>query len=222
MLKANAIRKAYPTPAGELVVLDELDLDVAANQSVAIMGPSGCGKSTLLNILGTLDEPTSGRVRVDGVDPFSLDEKKLAQFRNQKIGLVFQEHHLLPQCSALENVLLPTLVSKAGGDRLTKARSLLESVGLADRADHRPAELSGGERQRVALARALINDPAIVLADEPTGSLDRKIAQRIIDVLLELHQQSGRVLIVVTHNEHVADRFDVKMELIDGRLRRLE
>src|SRR5687767_2078188 len=160
------------------------------------MGPSGSGKSTLLHLLGTLDRPTHGTVRLDGADPFALPEPQLADFRNRSIGFVFQDHHLLPQCSVLENVLIPTLAG-AKENLEGRARQLLERVGLSQRLDHRPAELSGGERQRVAVARALIHKPLLLLADEPTGNLDRKTAETIGQLLLDMHQQEKTMLIVV-------------------------
>jgi lipoprotein-releasing system ATP-binding protein len=218
MLQAKSISKSFPTRAGDLVVLRDVSLALEAGRSVAIMGPSGSGKSTLLNILGTLEPPTAGRVTLDGAEPFSLSERELARFRNQRIGFVFQEHHLLPQCSVLENVLLPTLADAGNPDASDRAAELLERVGLTDRRDHRPAELSGGERQRVAIARALINDPALVLADEPTGNLDRAAAEIVADLLAELTRDARRILIVVTHNERLASRFTPRYELLDGVL----
>ncbi len=218
-LVADSIAKHYPTRDGELVVLCDVSLEVRAGESVAIMGPSGSGKSTLLNILGTLDPPTTGSVLIEGGDPFVLPEKELAAFRNCRIGFVFQEHHLLPQCSVLENTLLPTL---AGGsvaeDVMERAHALLDRVGLAGRLDHRPAELSGGERQRVAIARALINRPMLLLADEPTGNLDGKTAASVGDLLAEMYRREKCALIVVTHNESFAARFDRVMRMADGVL----
>src|SRR5689334_12442569 len=173
MLKTTSLSKHYSTPRGPLAVLEDVSLQVDRGESVAIMGPSGCGKSTLLYILGALERPTAGSVTIDGTDPYSLDERAQAAFRGATIGFVFQDHLLLPQLSALENVLAPTLVAPAGAGRADfekRARDLLASVGLADRLEHRPAELSGGERQRVAIARALVRRPALVLCDEPTGN----------------------------------------------------
>lgn len=218
MIHADSIYKTFSTKSGDLPVLRGVSLSLGAGESLAIMGPSGCGKSTLLNILGTLEPPTSGTVTVDGGNPFLLSERELARFRNRRIGFVFQDHHLLPQCSVLENVLLPTLANPDHEDRTEQARRLLDRIGLGDRWEHRPAELSGGERQRVALARALIHEPAIVLADEPTGNLDRLTADRVIDALLDLNRGTSRVLITVTHSPHIADRFDRRLELIDGVL----
>jgi lipoprotein-releasing system ATP-binding protein len=183
------------------------------------MGPSGSGKSTLLHILGTLERPTSGSVRLDGTDPLTLYERELADFRNRHIGFVFQDHYLLPQCSVLENVLIPTLVGtnhQAESD--SWARQLLERVGLSGRLDHRPAELSGGERQRVAVARALIHHPTLLLADEPTGNLDRHTAHAVGQLLLELHRQEQTMLVVVTHSVELARNFPRQMEMADGQL----
>ena len=218
MIRADAIAKSYPTRADDRVVLRDVSFSLERGQSAAIMGPSGCGKSTLLNILGTLDTPTAGRVTIDEIDPFALPESKLARFRNQRVGFIFQDHHLLPQCSALENVLLPSLADPANADASQRARQLLARVGLADRAEHSPAELSGGEKQRVAIARALINKPSLVLADEPTGNLDRTTAELVANLLAELHRADDCVLLVVTHSERLAERFDRRFELLDGCL----
>ncbi|MCB9866014.1 MAG: ABC transporter ATP-binding protein [Phycisphaerales bacterium] len=220
MLDARAIEKSFATRSGTLTVLAGVTLQLENGASAAIMGPSGSGKSTLLNILGTLEPPTSGALQIDGRDPFTLDNRELGVFRNRTVGLVFQDHHLLPQCSALENVLLPTLAGEADPAAPRRGRELLERVGLADRSDHRPAELSGGERQRVAIARALVNRPRLLLADEPTGNLDRRTADRVADLLVELHAGSDLILIVVTHSETLAARFAQRWELADGRLER--
>jgi lipoprotein-releasing system ATP-binding protein len=217
-LQVEQLCKDYPTRSGPLHVLRGVSFTLAPGESLAVMGPSGSGKSTLLHILGTLDRPTSGSVRLDGQDPFALPERGLADFRNRHVGFVFQDHHLLPQCSVLENVLLPTLV---GGDRAQAeswARQLLERVGLSDRLDHRPAELSGGERQRAAIARALIRRPPLLLADEPTGNLDRRSAEKVGELLLELHRQERNVLVVVTHSADLARRFPRRAEMGDGTL----
>ena len=222
MLQADAISMQYETPTDPLVVLRDVCLTLADGESASITGPSGSGKSTLLNILGSLEPPTSGSVIIDGCDPYSLTPRELARFRNRQVGFVFQDHHLLPQCRVLENVLLPALADKhSGGERAQRARMLLERVGLAERMDHRPAQISGGERQRVALARALINEPALILADEPTGSLDRSTSDDVADLLWELHRQEGRILIVVTHNETLAARAGQRFELKDGVLAQL-
>jgi len=222
-LEVSQLCKDYPTRTGPLSVLRQVNLGLAAGQSLAIMGPSGSGKSTLLHILGTLDRPSSGMVLIDGKDPFQLTEPELADFRNRHIGFVFQDHHLLPQCSVLENVLIPTLVNSAAKQNAEQwARQLLDRVGLCDRLDHRPAELSGGERQRVAVARALIHHPLLLLADEPTGNLDRHTAQAVSRLLLDLHQQENTVLIVVTHSQDLARIFPSRMEMVDGRLEPVE
>ncbi len=217
-LDATRIGKGFPTRAGELVILRDVDLSLSRGESAAIMGPSGSGKSTLLNILGTLEPPTSGQLRIQGVDPFQLSPNDLARFRNRRIGFVFQDHHLLPQCTVLENVLIPALADKANGDRLHRGRELLRRVGLSARFDHRPAELSGGERQRTALARALINEPSVLLADEPTGNLDRTTADVVADLLLEIHREMRTILVVVTHSERLAARFNHRRELLGGAL----
>src|SRR5947207_1570946 len=212
--------KDYPTRSGSLSVLRDVTLDVDRGEAVAVMGPSGSGKSTLLYIVGTLERPTSGGLTLDGQDPFTLAEPQLADFRNGHVGFVFQDHHLLPQCSVLENVLIPTLVHKLEDQVQAEdwARTLLERVGLAGRLDHRPAELSGGERQRVAIARALINKPKLLLADEPTGNLDRKTARAVAELLVELHRQEQTVLVVVTHSPELARLFPRRLEMVDGHL----
>jgi lipoprotein-releasing system ATP-binding protein len=218
-LEVQHLCKDYPTRSGPLPVLRDLSLKLEAGEALAVMGPSGSGKSTLLHILGTLDFPTSGSVRLNDMDPFALSEPELADFRNRTIGFVFQDHHLLPQCSVLENVLIPTLVSNGKPSDLEAwARQLLEHVGLSGRLDHRPAELSGGEKQRVALARALIHRPSLLLADEPTGNLDRRSAQAVGQLLLDLHQQEKTILVVVTHSPELAKTFAKRLEMIDGRL----
>jgi lipoprotein-releasing system ATP-binding protein len=219
-LRIEHVAKQYPTRAEPLPVLRDVCLDLTRGHNVAILGPSGSGKSTLLSIVGGLERPTSGRVLLDGQDPATLSEPQLARFRNRKIGFVFQDHHLLPQCSVLENVLVPTV---AGGRSLAqaapRARMLLDRVGLADRLDHRPAELSGGERQRVALARALVQGPLLLLADEPTGNLDRATAARVAQLLLQLQQQEQTMLIVATHSAALAGMMERRLELEAGVLR---
>jgi lipoprotein-releasing system ATP-binding protein len=218
-LQVNHLSKDYPTRSGPLSVLRDINLNLERGAALAVMGPSGSGKSTLLHILGTLDRPTSGTVKLEGKDPFGFSEKQLADFRNRHIGFVFQDHHLLPQCSVLENVLIPTLVSKENRAKVEAwARHLLERVGLAQRLDHRPAELSGGERQRVAVARALVHHPVLLLADEPTGNLDRHAAQAVGELLLDLHRQEQTVLVVVTHSAELARSFPCQMEMVDGSL----
>ncbi|MCA8970748.1 MAG: ABC transporter ATP-binding protein [Planctomycetes bacterium] len=202
-------------------VLRGVDLSVAAGTSTAIVGPSGSGKSTLLHILGGLLEPTSGSVVVDGIDLAQQSADERAAFRNRRVGFVFQSHHLLPQCSALENVLIPTLIDKSRAEReaaIPRAKSLLERVGLASRADHRPSELSGGECQRVAVVRALIREPALLLADEPTGSLDAEASKAVGELLVEMAKAHGACLVTVTHSMQLAKRMDRIVELNDGRL----
>jgi lipoprotein-releasing system ATP-binding protein len=216
--QVSHLSKEYPTRSGPLPVLRDIDLQIERGEALAVMGPSGSGKSTLLYILGTLDRPTSGTVKINGSDPFLLPERELADFRNHHIGFVFQDHHLLPQCSVLENVLIPTLVGERASDAEPWARELLGRVGLSDRLDHRPAELSGGERQRVALARALIRHPLVLLADEPTGNLDRHTAHAVGELLLDLHQQEQTILVVVTHSLELAGIFPRRMEMVDGAL----
>ncbi len=214
------VGKEYPTRSGPLSVLTEVSLTLDRGEALAVTGPSGSGKSTLLHILGTLDRPTTGSVKLDGTDPFVLSDDALAAFRNRHIGFVFQDHHLLPQCSVLENVLIPTLVNPTA-DRVQlekDARELLDRVGLGHRLDHRPAELSGGERQRVAVARALIHKPMLLLADEPTGNLDRASAGDVADLLAELHKQENAILVVVTHSAELAKTFARRAEMTDGRL----
>ena len=218
-LQVTHLKKDYPTRSGPLPVLRDINLDLERGQALAVMGPSGSGKSTLLHIIGTLDRPTEGTVRLDGQDPFTLPEKELADFRNQHIGFVFQDHYLLPQCSVLENVLIPTLVSGDGrAEAEAWARQLLERVGLSGRLEHRPAELSGGERQRVAVARALVQHPVLLLADEPTGNLDRRSAQAVGELLLDLHRQEQTVLVVVTHSTELARTFPAQAEMVEGNL----
>jgi len=216
------LRGSPPGNAGDTSVLKGITLKVAKGQSLVIVGPSGSGKSTLLNIIGALDRPTTGRVLLNGRDLAQLDEIELARVRNQEIGFVFQLHHLLPQCTVLENVLVPTLVNKSRSLRQEahqRAIDLLTSVGLKDHLLYRPAELSGGQRQRVAVVRALINRPRLLLADEPTGSLDEKTSQSIADLLVELNRSEGVALIVVTHSLKLAERIGRVMELADGLLR---
>jgi lipoprotein-releasing system ATP-binding protein len=185
------------------------------------MGPSGSGKSSLLYILGALEAPTSGRITVDGRDPFALEAKALAAFRNEQIGFVFQDHCLLPQCTVLENVLIPTLVAPKPAADAARAKELISQVGLAERIDHRPGELSGGERQRVALARALIRNPRLLLCDEPTGNLDHAAAAMVADLLLDLDRAKQAILIVVTHSAELAARLPQRFELRDGALHRV-
>jgi ABC-type lipoprotein export system ATPase subunit len=222
ILQLTNVTKVYPGPAGSQGprVLDDVSLTLRAGESMSIVGPSGSGKSTLLNLIGAIDTPTRGQVVLEGTDLSGLDEGQLAGIRSRRIGFVFQMHHLLPQCTLLENVLVPTL---AGGaiDRHaaeSRARELLDRVGLADRLDHRPAELSGGESQRVAVVRALVNSPALVLADEPTGALDHRTAGTLADLLAELNETDGVTLLVVTHAMDLAERMKRVLTLRDGKL----
>ena len=218
-LEVRNLTRDYPTRSGSLSVLRGVDLTLERGESLAIMGPSGSGKSTLLYIIGTLDTPTGGSVRLDGVDPFALSERELAAFRNGKVGFVFQDHHLLPQCSVLENVLIPTLVDRNDGTAdKDRAAKLLDRVGLSARLDHRPAELSGGERQRVAVARALIHRPALLLADEPTGNLDRTSGRAIGVLLLEVAREENAILVTVTHSAELAGTFPRTLLMDDGKL----
>jgi len=222
MLNVTHVSKSYATPRGDLPILIDVSLSLDRGDAIAIMGPSGSGKSTLLYILGVLEPPSSGTVTIDGQNPFTLREAQQAAFRNQRIGFVFQDHSLLPQCSVLENVLAPTLVAPSSDPGAAKdparARELLAHVGLTDRIDHRPGELSGGEKQRAALARALIRDPLLLLCDEPTGNLDHAAADTVATLLLDLHARRQTMLIVVTHNAALAERFPVRYEMRDGAL----
>lgn len=217
-LSVRSIVKEYPTRGEPLRVLRGVSFDMSAGENLAIVGPSGCGKSTLLHILGTLEQPTSGTVELGGVNPFTLSEPELARFRHEQIGFVFQDHHLLPQCTVLENVLIPTLAGDSPAGREERARQLLERVGLKDRLTHRPAQLSGGERQRVAVCRALINEPLLLLADEPTGNLDQKTAESIGTLLLEVAAEQQTMLVCVTHSLDLAARFPRRYELSEGKL----
>jgi ABC-type lipoprotein export system ATPase subunit len=223
MLELIKVKKVYQTPleGQDLCVLQDITLSVSAGQSIAVVGPSGCGKSTLLNIIGALDKPSSGRVLFDDFDLCELDDKGLAKIRNENIGFVFQLHHLLPQCTVLENVLIPSLVVEkrdSGKEVEERAVSLLERVGLKDWLYYRPGELSGGQRQRVAVARALINKPKLLLADEPTGSLDREASENIAELLVEINKSEKVTLIVVSHSNELAERMGIVMELDNGEL----
>lgn len=222
-LSISALRKDYDGPTGTVTVLQGVNLELCRGDSVAITGPSGSGKSTLLYIIGALDQATSGSLRAFGVEPGQLSSSEQARFRNQHIGFIFQDHHLLPQLSVLENVLVPLIAGQGVTDAdEQRARTLLERVGLAHRVDHRPAQLSGGERQRVAVCRALINAPQLVLADEPTGNLDRATAQSIGSLLLELSREQNVLLLCVTHSHELAQQFRQHWELRDGQLVRLK
>jgi lipoprotein-releasing system ATP-binding protein len=220
-LRASDLHKSYGSAAAPVEVLRGVSFEVAARQSLVVTGPSGSGKSTLLHLIGGLEPRSNGKegsVEIDGRDPYALPEPELARFRNETIGFVFQDHHLLPQYDVLENVLIPVLAfagRREGAER--RARELVERVGLGHRLHHRPAELSGGERQRVAVARALINRPAVLLCDEPTGSLDARSAQEVATLLFELHRETGNVLIAVTHSTELAERFERRLDLREGR-----
>jgi ABC-type lipoprotein export system ATPase subunit len=223
ILELDSVSKKYAPVEGEegALVLDRISLSVSAGETISIMGPSGSGKSTLLNIMGALDRPTGGRALLEGTDLAGCDDRELARIRRDRVGFVFQSHHLLPQCSALENVLVPVL---AGDRRNTpeeirhRAGALLERVGLGHRLSHRPGFLSGGERQRVAVVRALINRPSLLLCDEPTGDLDRKSSDALADLLVELNREEKVTLVVATHSENLASRMAKNYELRDGRL----
>jgi lipoprotein-releasing system ATP-binding protein len=235
VLQVSDVSKDYPTPRGPLTVLSDVTFSLAPGEAAAITGPSGSGKSSLLYVLGALEPPSSGSVTLGGRNPFALGPSELAEFRNAEIGFVFQDHCLLPQCSVLENVLVPTLVAARNGkgtraegrgqseedDPEHLARALIDQVGLADRIDHRPGELSGGEKQRVAIARALIRRPRLVLCDEPTGNLDQTSASTVAALLLDLHQRQQNILIVVTHSAQLASKFPIRFELAERRLARV-
>jgi lipoprotein-releasing system ATP-binding protein len=218
LLEVEGLSKEYSTPAGPLRIVSDISFSLPLGSAVSIMGPSGSGKSTLLYLLGALEPPSRGTITLNGRNPFLLNPKQLAAFRNQQIGFVFQDHCLLPQCSVIENVLTPTLVASPNGDAPGRAAQLLKHVGLAERLDHRPAQLSGGEKQRVALARALIMKPKLLLCDEPTGNLDQKSAAVVADLLLDIHRQSETILVVVTHSAELAARFPQRFELRNQRL----
>jgi ABC-type lipoprotein export system ATPase subunit len=224
MLELVNVAKSYQSPGGteRVCVLKGITLKVQKGRSVAIVGPSGSGKSTLLNIIGALDRPTAGRVLFDGKDLGKLDEPELARIRNREIGFVFQLHHLLPQCTVLENVLVPTLVDKnlvSKKEVQERAIALLNRLGLKDWLLHRPGELSAGQRQRVAVVRALINGPKLLLADEPTGSLDKDASKNIAELLVELNRSEAVTLIVVTHSDKLAGYMERVLELSNGVLR---
>jgi len=219
LLEVRNVSKSYATPRGPLPILRDLSFALEQGDAVSIVGPSGSGKSTLLYILGALEPPTAGTFTLDGRNPFELSDKELSAFRNKEVGFVFQDHCLLPQCTVLENVLIPTMVAAPDGDVNARARQRLDQVGLSQRLDHRPAELSGGEKQRVAVARALIRGPKLLLCDEPTGNLDSRTATQVAGLLLEINRTSKTILVVVTHNADLAARFPKAFELIDGSLR---
>ena len=221
MIRAKKVCKTYQSPAGPLPVLRDLDLEVGASESASIVGPSGSGKTTLLNLLGALDRPSSGSIEVDGNVVSQLDERAAAHFRNRSIGFIFQLHYLLPQCSALDNVLVPRLTGdweEPAAETRQRAEKLLDEVGLRDRMEYRPYQLSGGEQLRVAIARSLINQPKIILADEPTGSLDPATGERIAELLIRSNRGRNVALVVVTHNLGLAGRMQKSYRLDEGRL----
>ncbi len=217
-LKVSEVNKTFGANSNPVEVLRGVSFEMRAGEALAVTGPSGSGKSTLLHLIGTLDVPDSGTIEINGQNPGQLSEPELARFRNKVVGFVFQDHHLLPQYTVLENVLIPTIAFQDNGaDAESRARELLKKVGLSHRIEHRPAELSGGERQRVAIARALINQPSLLLCDEPTGNLDRKTAAAVADLFFELHQEEKNILIVVTHSMELAGRFPRRFELTEGK-----
>ena len=225
-VELDSVTKSYPSPEGSkaVEVFGGINLELAAGSSTAIVGPSGSGKSTLLNLIGALDKPTSGEVRVDGQSLSGMSSAQSALFRNQTVGFVFQSHHLLPSCTVLENVMVPALAGHGdltGKALQTRAHELLEEVGLGHRTGHRPGEISGGERQRVAVARSLINEPSLLLADEPTGALDKSNSQKLVDLIVRLNESRTLTLILVTHSQETAERMDTGFLLDEGELKQL-
>jgi lipoprotein-releasing system ATP-binding protein len=219
LLEVRELYKSYGSGAAKVEVLKGIDLEVKAGDTIALVGPSGAGKSTLLHVMGTIDRPTSGTVRFGGDEIFKLSDQPLASFRNRSIGFVFQFHHLLPEFSALENVMMPLLI---GGVKRSvaegRSKELLGDVGLSHRITHRPGELSGGEQQRVAIARALVRSPRLLLADEPTGNLDMKTSEEVHSLLYSIQRSTGITLVIVTHNEHLAAGMGRIIRLVDGRI----
>lgn len=221
MLETRGVQKAYVHSSQRLQVLKGIDLEVPAGEVVAIVGPSGAGKSTLLHIVGGLDAPDQGQVTLDGQDVYRLNDRQRARLRNEKVGFIFQFYHLLPEFTALENVLLPAIIREQAedpGNLRSQAAALLDRVGLNDRRQHRPNELSGGEQQRVAIARALMNAPKIILCDEPTGNLDSESGRMVIDLLMELNKRQGQTLVIVTHDDTIARRAHRIIHMRDGQL----
>lgn len=221
ILVAQGLHKTYSMGARKLEVLKGIDVSVRRGDALSIAGASGAGKSTLLHLMGGLDSPSAGTVHLDGVSLFEISSARRCNVRNEKIGFIFQAYHLLPELSAMENVVLPAMMSRAkrlNGSREDRAKELLNTVGLGERLDHRPAELSGGEQQRVAIARALVNRPALLFADEPTGNLDSKTGEVVMELLLELRRSQNLTLVIVTHDEHVAKYGERKLVMADGRL----
>jgi lipoprotein-releasing system ATP-binding protein len=226
LIETSQLRKSFITKAGELQVLKGIDLSIKEGEMVSIVGASGVGKSTLLHILGTLDKPTSGKVLYNGADIFSLDEDSLASFRNKTVGFVFQFHHLLPEFTAIENVMMPGLILRSKKSEVrsqyqeiyNRAERLLAEMGLSERKGHRPGELSGGEQQRVAVARALILEPKVVLADEPTGNLDTAMGEDLFNLLINFNKEKGLTFVIVTHNESLSKRCHRTIRMVDGRI----
>jgi len=218
LIEAIQVHKSFKTEAGELNILRGINLTIAEGEMLGIIGASGAGKSTLLHILGALDKPSSGKVLFQGKDVFSMDDALLAEFRNSSIGFVFQFHHLLPEFNSIENVMLPGLISnRPYGETETRAKQILEELGLSKRLKHRPGELSGGEQQRVAVARALLQNPKIVLADEPTGNLDTSTGNSLFDLFIELNRKNRTTFVIVTHNKTLSDNCHRVLEMADGR-----
>ena len=215
MIEVQGVTKSF----GDLLVLKGIDLVIYKGEVVSIVGPSGAGKTTLLQIMGTLDKADSGKVYIDGTDVGELKEKQFSAFRNKRIGFVFQFHQLLPEFTALENVIIPALIGgMSSGEAIKKAKETLAFLGLAERASHKPAELSGGEKQRVAVARALINDPAVIFADEPSGSLDSKNKEELHQLFFDLREKLGQTFVIVTHDEGLAQLTDRTIHMVDGRI----
>ena len=219
MIEILDLCKSYPTAGGNLSVLDHLSLSIAKGEMLAVVGASGAGKSTFLHLLGALDRPTAGTIQMDGVDLFLRSDRELADYRNREVGFVFQFHHLLSEFSALENVMMPGLIRRMNRkETAARAERLLIEMGLADRQHHRPGALSGGEQQRVAIARALLPDPRLILADEPTGNLDRHTGESVFQMFREVNQKRGTTVVMVTHNETLAAAADRTVRIADGRI----